>query len=1247
MTPQPKLVSFLAGPALWFCACNLLSAALSAQCTNPTQVPNQTISSGAPVAYTDPNALSSSAVVVNGSGSLTLTADKCIQLLPGFDAKGGTATTTFLAFVTGTLTVTSTHNGSFIQGATGSYTVSVSNAPGAPASAGNITVTENLPSGLSLASMSGSGWTCASSACTRSDSLAGGTSYPPITVNVDVAANASSPQINSVMVSGSGWMSNAATDSTTIVPPPDFSVSVSPTVNPPFAMAGGNGATYTVTVVPNLSFVTYRSSDSITLTANVPTGFTATFGTTTGSTSSALQTPLTITAPAGSVGNIAVSVTATDASAGIAHTVSGGTLAIQDFTVTLSPSYPTLQNVTASATTSATASWTLTAAGINGFAQPISLYADAITNPTPYPGCPSWAPPGSITPGTPATVNVTVFANTQNGYQCSFTVEGLYGGAIHRVVGALQANSSSFSLNNIGSVTASAGGSTQLFATYNPVGAFSGAVNFSLSGLPAGATYTTSSVSSPLPGAEFIISVPAGILPSSYTTTVTAVAQSGCTSNCTQIATGSLTVSGGQTFSVTAVPTTATTVAPGGTATYNVSVTGSYTGFVNLTTSGGPPGASIALSSYTAQSNGAAVTLTIATTSGAPLGNYATVIAATTSAGVTQYASAPLTVGIPTAAAMLTPGPGANIAGGSTTFTWNSGIGATQYTITATPQNGQPVSATTGQGQLSATLSLPSSSQTLTVTLQTATAPGPLTQTYTYTIQPPGTAQPLTLAPGNPTPAIAANGQEYQYTFVYQNPTGAPRPSPEDICGCVATEAIKVRIIQLTANTATLGFTATGATPLGEFDWECDNGTGPGGGGTGPGTTSDPTPNIDSITPPAITAGTPTQVTISGENFGQIQGVLSIGGTGGCSYSISSWSGTNGSGDTIQATLTAAAPGYCTVAVAAATDDRGNPFAAGDGSSPESTAYAIPVEPTSGAATITLTRDGGTTNIDGTSQTITIGQYVTLDVSVAGASGAVSYQWTMPGNTAVNWTPFSADPPSTTGQPIPVPSSETTSSEVSFAWTSTAGGTISVQATLPDGTKLNAVVTFKVTPPNTVPVVVQQGVVLSQSCPQASVVSVCLYSTDGTQGMTFGLSAISPGDQFEWVQVVNSAVFDKTDSSNNVCEASTSGLDGAGPLPSSNGLTAFDSPGVSLNNPPYIEVKANESFTTFLMYMPQNGIWAPLYQIQWGWSADAALKSGAWSLNSSGTTKPSTAAASSYPTWGQIVNPQAPCNPQQ
>ncbi len=115
------------------------------------------------------------------------------------------------------LSVSKTHSGNFTQGQqNAAYTVTVSNALGAGPTSGTVTVTETLPSGLSLVSMSGSGWSCSSAACSRGDALSGGSSYPAITVTVNVSASAASPQVNQVAVSGGGAQTAATTDSTTI-----------------------------------------------------------------------------------------------------------------------------------------------------------------------------------------------------------------------------------------------------------------------------------------------------------------------------------------------------------------------------------------------------------------------------------------------------------------------------------------------------------------------------------------------------------------------------------------------------------------------------------------------------------------------------------------------------------------------------------------------------------------------------------------------------------------------------------------------------------------------------------------------------------------------------------------------------------------------------------------------------------------------------------------------------------------------
>jgi len=166
------------------------------------------------------------------------------------------------------LSISKSHVGSFTQGQqNATYTVTVSNAIGAGPTVGTVTVTESVPSGETLVSMAGTGWTCPANGttCTRGDALAAGSSYPPITVTVNVTANATTPQVNHVGVSGGGSASANGTDSTVIISPV---LSITKTHVGSFTQ-GEQNATYTVTV-SNIG--TASTSGTVTVTETVPSG---------------------------------------------------------------------------------------------------------------------------------------------------------------------------------------------------------------------------------------------------------------------------------------------------------------------------------------------------------------------------------------------------------------------------------------------------------------------------------------------------------------------------------------------------------------------------------------------------------------------------------------------------------------------------------------------------------------------------------------------------------------------------------------------------------------------------------------------------------------------------------------------------------------------------------------------------------------------------------------------------------------
>ena len=167
-----------------------------------------------------------------------------------------------------TLSISKTHTGNFAVGQNGAtYTITVSNAAHSAPVAGTVTVTDTLPSGLTLVSMAGNNWICSANTCSRGDALAGGAGYDPITVTVNVNASATSPQVNMASVGGGGAASASTTDSTIIgggtsctyslIPPPPM---------PPIFSAAGNG-TVMVNTQPGCSWAASSNAPWLTLSS--------------------------------------------------------------------------------------------------------------------------------------------------------------------------------------------------------------------------------------------------------------------------------------------------------------------------------------------------------------------------------------------------------------------------------------------------------------------------------------------------------------------------------------------------------------------------------------------------------------------------------------------------------------------------------------------------------------------------------------------------------------------------------------------------------------------------------------------------------------------------------------------------------------------------------------------------------------------------------------------------------------------
>jgi uncharacterized protein (TIGR03437 family) len=209
------------------------------------------------------------------------------------------------------LTLSVAHSGTFSADSTDStFTLTVRNS-GDRATTTAVNVVDTLPAGLTATAISGSGWTCTLSTltCSRPDSVAAATAYPPITLSVRVAANAPASVTNNASVTGGGETvtnNNSAADSINIIPTQAITVGTSPaglvftvdniSYTSPQTFQWRVGSTHTIsTISPQtpagaapLVFNQWSDAQGISHTITVgsaPATYTATFG----PTSTAMQ----------------------------------------------------------------------------------------------------------------------------------------------------------------------------------------------------------------------------------------------------------------------------------------------------------------------------------------------------------------------------------------------------------------------------------------------------------------------------------------------------------------------------------------------------------------------------------------------------------------------------------------------------------------------------------------------------------------------------------------------------------------------------------------------------------------------------------------------------------------------------------------------------------------------------------------------------------------------------------------------
>ena len=163
-------------------------------------------SSGLPVRFT---ALTTSVCSVSGNIVTLLMQGTCtIQASQAGNTNFSAATPVTQSFsvVGADMVISKSHVPNFSQGQmSAAYTITVGNSGSGP-TVGTVQVVDVLPGGLTATGIGGTAWSCTlgTLTCTRSDALGGGSTYPAITVTVNISSTAPASVTNQATVSGGG-----------------------------------------------------------------------------------------------------------------------------------------------------------------------------------------------------------------------------------------------------------------------------------------------------------------------------------------------------------------------------------------------------------------------------------------------------------------------------------------------------------------------------------------------------------------------------------------------------------------------------------------------------------------------------------------------------------------------------------------------------------------------------------------------------------------------------------------------------------------------------------------------------------------------------------------------------------------------------------------------------------------------------------------------------------------------------------
>ena len=422
----------------------------------------------------------------------------------------------------------------------------------------------------------------------------------------------------------------------------------------------------------------------------------------------------------------------------------------------------------------------------------------------------------------------------------------------------------------------------------------------------------------------------------------------------------------------------------------------------------------------------------------------------------------------------------------------------------------------------------------------------------------------------------------------------------------------------------------------------------------------DGTPRITSLTPNSVGQGsTPVAVTFHGTGFGLVAPSLII------SPALTNSIMTGNSPTAFTALITPASFGsYSIVVQSGGNSPSGNFQAGGNPSSQNQSAPAqlnVAVPPT---ILIGPNATCGTgTNVAGTTQTVYVGQQITLTGCPATGAQVSSRTWSQPGGTAVGGYQASTAGGSVT--PLPALSAD----GFTFYWVDTGNPRqMTYTDTLSSGQMVSATVTFSVigpTAPNITAAVASVKILTIVGTPAMLLDGIMPPGASGTVGISLTATSNLPQNNagaYSWAQLLSSDHINLLSNAgiSQSCDTFIGGpvLDNKYPYgtPGANLFTktvandvVTDGPRITLGSN-FVEESRSFLATMYLLWSAQlpNAIPVPLASITWSMTGDAintlvtqpnntnwALGCGQSASNPCHVSVPSADPGSGYPTWTQ------------